>query len=54
MQAHAGFSKIVTDESLRETVRHGSEEYPLQSYLEDIWLFDFHRSEERRVGKECM
>lgn len=42
MQAHAGFSKIVTDESLRETVRHGSEEYPLQSYLEDIWLFDFH------------
>ena len=42
MQAYAGFSKIVTDESLRETARHGSEEYPLQYYLEDIWLFDFH------------
>lgn len=37
-----GYGKIKTDESLRETVHHGSEEYPFQYYLEDIWLFDFH------------
>lgn len=34
--------KTITDESLRETVRHGNEEYPFQYYLEDIWQFDFH------------
>lgn len=32
----------MTDESLREMVHHGSEEYPFQYYLEDIWQFDFH------------
>lgn len=36
------YDRIRTDESLRETVRHGNEEYPFQYYLEDIWLFDFH------------
>ena len=29
-------------ETLRETVSHGSEEYPFKYYYEDIWLFDFH------------
>ena len=33
------YFKITTDETLRETVQHGSERYP------------FARSEERRVGK---
>lgn len=42
MTAFDSYSKIITDESLRETVRHGSDEYPFQYYLEDIWLFDFH------------
>lgn len=42
MKINTGYSKIVTDESLRETIHHGSEEYPFQYYLEDIWLFDFH------------
>lgn len=42
MTVSNGYGKIITDESLRETVHHGSEEYPFQYYLEDIWLFDFH------------
>lgn len=39
---HENYSKIVTDESLRETIPHGSDEYPFRYYLEDIWEFDFH------------
>ena len=39
---HENYSKIVTDESLRETVPHGSDDYPFRYYLEDIWEFDFH------------
>ena len=35
--------KITTDETLRETVRHGSSSYPFAYYPEDIWQFDFHR-----------
>jgi len=42
MKANEGYSRIVTDESLRETIPHGSEEYPFRYYLEDIWQFDFH------------
>ncbi len=37
------FYKTVTDETLRETVRHGSSSYPFSYYQEDIWQFDFHR-----------
>ena len=36
------FSRITTDESLQENVRHGSRSYPFQYYYEDIWDFDFH------------
>lgn len=42
MKTNEGYSRIVTDESLRETIPHGSEEYPFRYYLEDIWQFDFH------------
>lgn len=35
--------KITTDETLRETARHGSSSYPFAYYPEDIWQFDFHR-----------
>lgn len=35
------FSKIDTDETLRETVKHGSTEYPFKYYLENIKDFDF-------------
>ena len=37
------YFKITTDETLRETVQHGSERYPFAYYPEDIWQFDFHR-----------
>lgn len=42
MEAGDNYFKIKTDETLRETVSHGSEEYPFKYYKEDIWLFDFH------------
>ncbi len=35
--------KITTDETLRETIRHGSSKYPFAYYPENIWQFDFHR-----------
>lgn len=34
--------RIITDETLRETASHGSEEYPFCYYYEDIRDFDFH------------
>ena len=42
MKINDGYNKIITDETLRETIHHGSEEYPFQYYYEDIWEFDFH------------
>lgn len=39
---HEEYSRITTDDSLRETILHGSEEYPFRYYLEDVWDFDFH------------
>lgn len=33
---------ITTDDTLRETVQHGNDQYPFAYYLEDIWEFDFH------------
>lgn len=42
MEPDNSCSRIRTDETLRETVCHGSDEYPFQYYREDIWLFDFH------------
>lgn len=38
-----GTYKIMTDETLRETVRHGNDRYPFAYYPENIWQFDFHR-----------
>lgn len=35
--------EITTDETLRETVRHGNSSYPFAYYPENIWDFDFHR-----------
>lgn len=35
--------KTATDETLRETVRHGDSRFPFAYYPEDIWQFDFHR-----------
>ena len=35
------FTKISTDDSLMETVAHGSDAYPFRYYYEDLSLFDF-------------
>lgn len=37
-----GAFRTFTDETLRETARHGSAGYPFAYYTEDIWKFDFH------------
>lgn len=42
MRINSVYTKIRTDETLRETVSHGSAEYPFRYYLEDIWQFDLH------------
>ncbi|MCM1126012.1 MAG: AraC family transcriptional regulator [Lachnospiraceae bacterium] len=36
------YNRITTDDTLRETVSHGSGSYPFAYYLEDAWQFDFH------------
>ena len=36
MKTEMAYVRIKTDESLRETARHGNEEYPFQYYLEAI------------------
>lgn len=38
-----GTYKIITDETLRETIQHGNSSYPFAYYPENIWQFDFHR-----------
>ena len=37
-----GTFKITTDETLRETIRHGSNRYPFAYYPDNIWNYDFH------------
>ncbi len=36
------FYKITTDDTLRETVQHGSSDFSFAYYVDDIWKFDFH------------
>ena len=36
------YSRITTDESLMETVQHGSRSYPFRFYYENLALFDFN------------
>lgn len=36
------YYSISTDDTLLESVSHGSNAYPFAYYLEDIWAFDFH------------
>lgn len=42
MLVNNNYSKIITDETLRETIEHENEEYLFRYYIEDIWEFDFH------------
>ncbi len=36
------YPKISADETFRETIDHGSSEYPFGYYYEDIWEFELH------------
>ena len=36
-----GFSTVQTDETMRETIPHGSSEYPFKFYDENMDMFDF-------------
>lgn len=42
MKPQQNYPQITTDETLRETVQHGLENFPFCYYLEDVWNFDFH------------
>ncbi len=42
MHAVKTLSRITTDETMMESVRHGDSAFPFQYYYEDIWDFDFH------------
>lgn len=35
-------TRIITDETMRETISHGCEDYPFCYYPEDLWDYDFH------------
>ena len=42
IEGRNSYPRIRTDETIRENVSHGDENYPFQYYFEDIWQFDFH------------
>lgn len=42
MKSSNDYLNITTDDTLRETVRHGDSRYPFAYYVEDVWQFDFH------------
>ena len=42
MDTNSKYTMIRTDENLRETVCHGSTQYPFAYYDEDVWEFDLH------------
>ena len=42
MGQNNSYPRIRKDETLRETARHGSPDYPFCYYEEDIWAFDLH------------
>ena len=42
MNYNTTYNKILTDENMRETIQHGSKEYPFHFYYDNLELFDFH------------
>lgn len=42
MKYNTAYNKIITDETLRETIEHGTREYPFCFYYDNLELFDFH------------
>lgn len=41
MKTATGFSTVQTDETMRETISHGTSEYPFKFYDENMDMFDF-------------
>lgn len=42
MEYNTYYNKIITDENLMETVKHGKQEYPFRFYYDNLRLFDFN------------
>lgn len=42
MNFNTSYNKIMTDENLMETVKHGSNRYPFHFYYDNLALFDFN------------
>ena len=42
MDDHVQYNKIMTDETLMESVKHGTYSYPFKCYFEILSQFDFH------------
>lgn len=42
MDDHVQYNKIMTDETLMESVKHGTNSYPFKCYFEKLSQFDFH------------
>ena len=53
MKANKTYCKITTDETLRETVSHDSEEYPFCYYLEGS-MRDWKRKSQQSERTSCI
>lgn len=42
MKFNTSYNKIITDETLMETIRHGERDYPFHFYYDNLALYDFH------------
>ncbi len=45
MEINTFYNKIITDETMMETIQHGNKEYPFRFYYDDLSLFDFNCEE---------
>ena len=42
MKFNTFYNKIITDETLMETIQHGESDYPFHFYYDNLSLYDFH------------
>lgn len=42
MKFNTSYNKIITDETLMETIQHGESDYPFHFYYDNLALYDFH------------
>lgn len=42
MKFNTFYNKIITDETLMETIQHGESDYPFHFYYDNLALYDFH------------